>query len=101
MSDTKPKVGDGATVRCGSDSYPYTIVNVSPKSIVVQLDSYKREDNRGPFTESQTYTYTCNTKGSKLTFTLRKNGRWVRKGDTMKGQSVGIGFRRAYQDPSF
>lgn len=101
-NDAVPEVGMGATMVVGSDCYPYTIIEVcSPRQIIVQADQYRRKDKRGPFTEQQEYNYTPNPQAPKQVFTLRKNASWHRLGESMKGCSLFIGHRRAYQDPSF
>lgn len=95
------KVGIGATEIVGSDRYPYTVVEVlSDKKIVVQADDYKRTDKNG-MSESQTYEYTPNPNSLRVVVTLRKNGRWVREGESGKGRGFAIGHRDAHQDPHF
>lgn len=99
----EPEVGMAATISVGSDSYPATIVEVSSnrKTIKVQKDDAVRTDTNG-FSESQTYEYSRNIFAHKDTFTLRKNGRWIRKGfDMNSGTPIWIGHRRKYWDPSF
>lgn len=45
-----PEVGMGVTQGVGSDSYPYTIVEVlSPRRVVVQADSFKALPGSDPF----------------------------------------------------
>lgn len=101
MPNEKPEVGMGCTQGVGSDRYPYTICEVvNEKKIYVQADDYKRTDKNGQ-SESQTYEYTPNPEAQKILVTLRKNGRWVRKGETLNGSAFYIGQRRAYQDPSY
>lgn len=96
-----PTVGIGATNCVGSDRYPYTVIEVqSPKRIVVQADNYKRTDKNG-LSESQTYEYSPNPDGSTRVLTMRKNGRWCEVGDSMDYGGWAIGYRSAYQDPSF
>lgn len=97
-----PEVGMGATVLMWTDRAPATIVEVvSPKTIKVQGDNAKRVDENG-MSESQTYEYTPNEDGPVDTYTLRKNGRWIRKGDPMKGgQCLLVGSREKYHDFSF
>ena len=98
----QPTVGMGATLCVGSDRYPYTIVEIiGSKTIVVQADEFRRTDSRGAFTEQQEYSFTRNPFASKLTFTLRKDGRWHRRGESMKGSPLLVGWRAAYQDPHF
>ena len=99
----EPKVGMGATLAIGSDCYPFTICTVGKygtKYIEVQRDNYKRTDKNG-LSEMQTYEYTPDPIAEKYRYTLRKNGRYVRKGLPMKYGGIYIGSRRAYFDPSF
>ena len=97
-----PEVGMGATLLGWSDRYPATIVEVAPngKKVGIQEDDFKRTDNNG-MSEMQEYEFTPNTSRTIVYYTLRKNGRWVRKGESMNGASLQIGQRRAYYDFSF
>lgn len=98
-----PVVGMGATILWWTDRQAGTIIEVSSsgKSITVQEDNAKRTDDLG-MSDCQTYEYTPNTDGSTTVFTLRSNGRFVRKGESMKGgQRVSIGVRAQYHDFSF
>ena len=98
-----PEVGMGACGGFGSDCYPYTIVSVSKdgKKIEVTSDDHKPAPGCDYFT-NQVYTYTSNMNGQRTLYRLRKNGRWVKDGEPMRGgASITIGYRRYYQDPSF
>jgi hypothetical protein len=102
-SAIQPEVGMGATILSWTDRHAATIVEVSKsgKSIVVQEDHAKRTDDRG-MSEWQTYEHTPNTDAPRVTYTLRKNGSWVKQGDTLKGgRRVAIGVRNHYYDFSF
>ena len=94
-------VGDGITYYCGSDCYPYTVVFVkSERCLVIQRDESKRIDNNG-YGGQQEWQYSPNPDGSTETITLRKNGRWYKKGYP-PNHGLGYGFgRRRYIDPSF
>ncbi|MNJ89976.1 hypothetical protein D3C87_75650 [compost metagenome] len=96
-----PEIGMGATYGYGSDCYPGTVIWVSSsgKKIKVQGDNYKRTDKAGPFTESQEYEYSEDKGGPIYEFSLRKDGIWKEVGSN--SHTVGLGFRRAYQDPHF
>ena len=98
----EPEVGMGATILCWTDRQAATVVErPTPKTIVVQYDHAKRVDGNG-MSDAQTYEYTPNTDGHKVTFTQRKNGAWVRKGEPLKGgQRVALGYRNHYHDFSF
>ena len=95
-----PEVGMGATILQWSDRTACTIIEVSPKKIVVQDDIATRTDSYG-MSDCQSYDYTPNPEGAKSTYTLRKNGKWIREGDSIKGQQVAIGERDHYYDYSF
>lgn len=94
-----PVVGMGATVRIGTDRYPYTIVSISAsgKTIVLQEDFYNRLDSNG-LDEWQEYSYISNSNGDTITFRLGKNGYYK---NNKRGLYACIGFRRAYIDPCF
>jgi hypothetical protein len=103
VTKLEPEVGMGATVVMWSDRYAATIVEVSKdkKSVVIQEDNADRTDNRG-MCDSQEYSYSPNPEASKQTFTLRKNGRWVREGEPLKnGTSILINVRVHHYDYSF
>lgn len=98
-----PEVGMGVTLLHWTDRSPATVVEVSEngKTIKVQEDNATREDSNG-MSESQQYKYEANTDAPIHTYTLRKNGRWVRRGEPMKeGGTLRIGSREKYHDYSF
>ncbi len=92
-------VGQGATVRSGSDSYPYTIYDSSEsgKTIYLKQDKFERIDSNG-FSEIQEYKYSANPDGELVKATLRKDGRYK---TTKDNQLVTVGVRRRYFDFSF
>jgi hypothetical protein len=93
------EVGTGVTFHCGSDCYPYTVVEVkSPRKIIVQGDNWKRTDKNG-ISEDQTYEYTPNPNGERRVITLRKNGRWCEVGSNASSCPYTVGHRRMYHDP--
>ncbi|SKT55468.1 Uncharacterised protein [Mycobacteroides abscessus subsp. massiliense] len=99
----EPAVGTGATIVMWSDRHAATVVEVSEsgKTVRVQQDRATRTDNYG-MSDAQSYTYTPNPQAAVQTFTLRKTGRWVRRGETEKGGTVLlIGQRDEYYDYSF
>lgn len=98
-----PKVGMPATYSPYSDCYPCTVVEVSKsgKTITVQMDDY-RVCAGSAYDGSAKYEIVRNESGPKSSFSLRKNGRWVRVGDTAKsGCRVYLGFARRHYDPHF
>ena len=103
MEDTagKPEVGMGATEIMWSDRHAGTISRIiSPKSIAWKQDrATGHGDGR---TEPRTYTYERDDDCPETIFTQRKNGRWVRKGESLDtGSGLLIGIRNEYYDPSF
>lgn len=101
-SNITPEKGMGATIILWSDRHACTIIDVpNPKRVVVREDLAIRTDSNG-VSECQEYRYETNPQGKISTFTLRKNGKWVQQGKSMKnGTQLGIGFRREYYDYSF
>jgi hypothetical protein len=108
---TAPKIlnavaDDAATVSIGSDREPATIVKRTAKTITIQRDRVSNMSGPG-------HDAYANGKGQVVIFqrdydaplevyTLRDNGRWIRKGDpkTARG-GLGIGRRDYYRDPHF
>ena len=97
-----PEVGMGATMISWTDREPATIIEVSKsgKKITIQADIATRTDDNG-MSESQSYTFERNPKAYATEYSLRKNGRWVRVGDSMTGSSLLVGHRSKYYDFSF
>jgi hypothetical protein len=98
-----PEVGQGATLLFYSDRHACTVIEVAKngKTIKVQEDTATRTDGNG-MSDSQSYSYAPDPKGTVYTFTLRKNGYWVKKGEGINsGTRLGLGFRQAYHDYSF
>lgn len=94
---TVPNIGDGATIRIGSDSYPATVVKVTPKSIVVQEDDAICTSRNAHNSELQEWQITPNPQGRKWT------ARWSEKFQRYQshGTPVWVGHRRRYNDPCF
>ena len=100
----------GITFLYFTDREPGTIVKVEKngKLIMVMHDDATFTPGKDGLGYGQTdsqrgkWTFTPCTTGVSEAFTLRKNGRWVRKGSPMKdGTSIRIGDRDKYYDPSF
>lgn len=101
-----PEVGMGATLGVGSDAYPYTIHKVSDdlKKIWVSADEHDIVGGPYKYGETSNYTYSNHNENNETRwtlFTLRKNGRYIRKGATINDRALQIGHRVYYQDPSF
>jgi predicted Abi (CAAX) family protease len=91
---------NGATLGVGSDCYPYTILTRSDRKITAQRDNFRAGEGHEYF-GNQVWDITPNPDATIETFTLRKNGRWIRVGDSKNGCALYPGHKRAYRDPSF
>lgn len=105
MSNGKstPEVGMGATLLLWTDRHAGTITEVSEdkKTIKWKADKVSRVDNNG-MSDSQDYSYEPNPDAKAMTFTLRKNGKYVVKGAPMKqGMVLSVGHRSEYYDYTF
>lgn len=99
--DPRPALGMGATILMWTDRHPATVIEVnSATRITVREDRATRTDKNG-MSDSQSYAYETNPYGRVEVYTLRKNGAWVRQGDTMRGQRLSLGHRSEYRDFSF
>ena len=99
---TTPKVGDGITMHAGSDSYPYTITEVSAsgKNITVQRDSARRTDSNG-YGGDQVWEITPDPQGRVETLSMRKDGYYRNVGTSMEWWNRWTLGRRRYSDPHF
>jgi hypothetical protein len=97
----EPEVGMGATLLLWSDRHAGTIVAVNGKTLKWQRDRAIRTDDHG-MSDAQGYRYEPNPQAEVETYTLRKNGRWVKAGTPMKGGlTLLVGARHEYYDFSF
>ena len=103
MTNTpNPKAGMGATELCWTDRHPYTIVEVSKsgKTLWATRDSVKVI--RGSIQDgSAEYEFTSNLDAPRTKYTFRKNGLFVRHGDSITGSTLLVGKREEYHDPHF
>lgn len=110
------EIGDGATENRWTDRKAATIIARTAKSITVQLDKQTllngatsgAEDALefapggfcGHTSGAQRYAYERDEDGATATYTLRKNGRWVKAGQAQDGQSLSAG-RNGFYDFNF
>ena len=112
--DKRYKAGDGGTEILWSDQKAGTIVEVKNdgKTVVWVQDDAKllnKEDMKfhaGGFVGhveyfTQKYEYTPRPDGARITFTLRKNGKFIRQGETMKNGTRLKEGRHEYYDYNF
>lgn len=98
-----PVIGMGVTRSTGSDRYPYTISRIAPngRRMWVKADEAKVVSG-SELDGSAVYEYTSDEDAPEVEITLRKNGRWERKGASMTWWSgYSIGERSYYRDPHF
>jgi hypothetical protein len=103
MSNTTnhPQVGDEGYTQVWTDRWPVTVIAVSGNTVTVQEDSYSETK---PY--SNDWIIVPNPNGRISTYTLRKNGRWILKGSSMKNGFVlrfnhnDSDFQRRYYDYS-
>ena len=98
-----PEVGMGATILMWTDRRAATVIGVltSGRQIAVQEDLATRVDDNG-MSDAQTYEYQPNPEAAISNYTLRRNGAWIRKGESMKsGQRLTLGVRDHHHDFSF
>jgi hypothetical protein len=99
-----PTVGMGATKMSWSDRDPFTVVEVlttkagKVNGVVVQSDNAERTDDNGQ-SECQSYTFTPDPNGYKVTLVRNRKGQWHVKGEP--GSKFCLGSRDKYRDPSF
>jgi hypothetical protein len=111
-ADTATKIlnanaDDAATINGWSDRNPATIVKRTAKTITVQRDNATNMSADGhdayAHGKGQVVIFTRDYDAPMEVYTLRGNGRWVRKGQpaTSRGASLTVGARDFYRDPSF
>lgn len=104
----EPEVGMGATICMWSDRKAATITEVlryKTGAKAGQIRAVKtrpcraiRTDSNG-MSDAQSYTYEEMPDAPESTWTLRKDGRFIRQGSTYT--TLAIGFRDEYYDYSF
>ena len=104
---------DAATINGWSDRWPATIIHRTAKTITVREDAYSHLLNRDDLTfrvggfcahveGEQHYEYYTDPGGIEHTYTLRKNGRWVRRGKPANANAtLTIGTRARHYDFNF
>lgn len=93
-----PKVGDGATMRAGSDAYPYEVLSVSASGHTITIRRMDAKVVSGSFqTNNAVIEYSSNEDHVVHT------ARWSRARNryVAQGLPVSVGHARYYQDPSY
>jgi hypothetical protein len=105
MSDnTEFKVGDHVSFSMGSDTYPATVIRVTPCRVVIRCDEFAGDFANGHnYYGSQKWLFTENPNGSEHLFTRRGtvaegHGRFAMKGGNYSWLRHGWSAR---QDPCF
>ena len=93
----QPKIGDRVSVLCGSDCYPYEIIDVSKSMLQITLRRLKHVPTKNfDYYNDQECEYFPDEDGSQVVAKLTKYGRYK----TSFG-SVNRNGARYYVDPSF
>ena len=101
MTTTEVHVGMAGSISCWTDVHPVTVVAFKGRRVAVQEDNWKVVSG-SEFDGSAQYEYSPNPDAPIKWFSLRKNGRYVSVGGTIKnGYRLGLGHRRRYYDPHF
>lgn len=96
--DTEIFIGAPATICIGSDSYPATVIDITPsgKTVTVQEDNYYWISGDASIGNGE-YKYSRNENGREMKFRYSaKYGRWKNS-----SYRIYFGDRRYYRDPSF
>lgn len=95
-----PQVDDPATYGIGSDSYGYTVVEVSKSGKTIHVRRDKTIPGEGHnYYGHQVWQYFSNPHAQIQKFTLRKCGTYRETGSCCGWMTVGA--RRHYSDPHF
>lgn len=94
-----PEVGMGATIQYYSDRHAATIIQITHNGnrLILQEDLSIRSDTNG-MSESQTYEFTTDQKGTVHIATKRKDNTFRLIGQRTL---VHVGYRSTYHDFSF
>jgi len=98
-----PSIGDGATELMWSDRRAYTITKViNAKTVEVTKDDYSWGGVGGrEMGDNSKWVFAPNPDGPVVTLTKRKNGKWIIKGESIKGTAFLMGRREMHHDDSF
>jgi hypothetical protein len=96
---TAPEVGMDATELFVTDRYATKIVAVAPSG--KQLTTWDGKRLKGWVFDPESGELVWDESPAEVVWTLRKNGRWVTKGQPMNGTGLLVGVSNDYRDPSF
>lgn len=92
-----PYVGMPVTLNYYTDRRAATVTEVDGKTIKVRFNKVETIDYY-----AGEYKVLPEMEGGELIFTKRKNGRWVKQGDSaQKGLGLSLGIHAHYVDPHF
>lgn len=107
------KIGDGVTVNYYSDRKAATIISKTDKKIEIQFDKQEIDPNWKPEMVPGGFSAIClnqndqkwicepDPNGEKQIFTLRKNGKWILRGNNTNNRtSLSVG-RHPFYDYNF
>ena len=111
-TETNIEVGTLATDNCGSDCYPMVVTKVSASGKSITVNAVEtilvRVVGRDGTVDPGDWYYASkgrlilgDTAKVGTTYTLRKNGEWVAKGQPMTRRALSVGDAVWHRDPSF
>lgn len=97
------RVGTLVTRCVGTDRYPYEVIHISDDLNTISIRQMSVEKGIDyDYYNNQVYTYFPNEREYTIQLTLRKNGKYVEIGQSMKNPTHYIfGKAQMYLDPSF
>lgn len=102
ISAKTPEIGMPCTICYVTDSRPAEVVAIRKDGKEIDIRDMDYKLIKGDVFSGAEYEYTSNPNNGISTYTLRKNGRYIRKGEPLRGGSpLSLGFARYYYDPHF
>ena len=100
---------DAATINGWSDCYPATIIKRTATTITLQRDRTANLSSTETIESGRAFAqghgdltaFTRDYDAPLEIYSLRKNGRWIKRGESLRGRALTLGHRRYYRDPSF
>lgn len=101
MVEQEIVIGMGGSICVWTDVTPVTVVAIKGKRVGVTKDGYKVISGSVQDGSAE-YEFTPQMNGPVEWYSLRKNGRFVKIGSSIRhGYRLSLGKRRRYYDPHF
>ena len=107
--DLKICIGIGATIRVGSDSYPYYVSEMLPNGVLGMYSPKARFDDKHPWESGYGAVDPFDDQHKSEFYIKRRYGQWWKTSSdgkplekwTSKWHHLSFGHASYYQDPSF